>query len=121
MRNEPNLKIEQYRVFHPELGAGEPGKNYGYFEKGPLRIVSSGSCGEPSEGPEGWEHVSVSCAGRCPTWQEMKFVKELFWRDDETVIQFHPRKESYINRAEFCLHLWRKIGYEFPLPPTECV
>lgn len=30
----------------------------------------------------GWEHVSVSLRNRCPTWDEMCLVKDIFWRDD---------------------------------------
>ena len=123
MRNEPNLRIEQFRRVHPVLGAGEPGRNFGYFERGPLRIISSGNP-EGTVG-EGWEHVSVSCSGRCPTWDEMQTVKEMFWRDTETVVQFHPRKEAYVNRHPFCLHLWRKVKVgaeqDYELPPRNLI
>ena len=37
-----------------------------------------------------WEHVSVSTRHRCPTWKEMCYVKDLFWNEDEAVMQFHP-------------------------------
>jgi hypothetical protein len=69
----------------------------------------------------GWEHVSVSLRNRTPTWEEMSFVKNLFWKDDETVIQFHPKKSEYINRHPYVLHLWRKIGQDYELPPWECI
>src|SRR5690349_6482303 len=34
-----------------------------------------------ASGGEGWEHVSISIPSedRCPTWEEMCFVKDLFW------------------------------------------
>lgn len=113
MRPEPNLRVEPLRRVHPALGASEG--NWGYFERGPLRIISSGPP-EPGEPP--WEHVSVSCEDRCPTWQEMKSVKELFWSDDETVLQFHPKKSAYVNAHPYVLHLWRKVGIDIELPPT---
>jgi hypothetical protein len=69
----------------------------------------------------GWEHVSVSLPHRCPTWEEMCFIKELFWNDEQTVVQFHPPKSVYVNNHSFCLHLWRRCDIEFPLPPIECV
>ena len=56
----------------------------------------------------GWEHVSVSLVDRCPTWQEMCFVKSLFWGDDDLVVQFHPPESEYVNSHPFCLHLWRR-------------
>lgn len=42
----------------------------------------------------GWEHVSVSLSNRCPTWEEMCMVKDIFWGEDECVIQFHPPKSA---------------------------
>lgn len=66
----------------------------------------------------GWEHVSVSLPSRCPTWEEMCYIKNLFWDETDTVIQYHPPKSEYVNAHPYCLHLWRKIGYEFPLPES---
>ncbi len=71
-------------------------------------IVSDGS---------GWEHVSVSTSTRCPTWEEMCYIKDLFWKEDERVVQYHPPKEEYVNNHKFCLHLWRSTEQEFPFPP----
>jgi hypothetical protein len=69
-----------------------------------LKIISSNA-----DFPEadGFEHVSVSTRWRCPNWQEMCFVKHLFFREEETVIQFHPQKSEYVNCHPYCLHLWR--------------
>jgi hypothetical protein len=64
-----------------------------------------------------WEHVSVSLEKRCPTWEEMCFIKDLFWNDDEVVIQLHPAKKDYINQYNNCLHLWRPIRQSIPMPP----
>lgn len=121
MRPEPNIRIESMRAKHPTLGEGESGKNFGYFEFRGLRIISSGSAEYPSDGPEGWEHVSVSRHDRCPTWDEMQWVKEMFWADDEVVVQYHPAKDRYVNRMPYCLHLWRKAGHVFELPPKQCL
>lgn len=68
----------------------------------PLRVIVS-------DGME-WEHVSVSLPNRCPIWEEMCFVKNLFWNEDDFVIQTHPQKSEYINNHSYCLHLWRKAG-----------
>lgn len=125
MRNEPNLKIEQYRRPDPLGRKQEHNKNYGYFDEvkrptGLLRIISSGSA-TATEGLEAWEHVSVSLATRCPIWDEMNYVKRLFWNDDETVIQFHPKDAKYINFMPYCLHLWKKNGVDHELPPDDAV
>ncbi len=69
----------------------------------------------------GWEHVSVSYSNRCPTWEEMCRVKDIFWYDNECVVQFHPPKSEYVNNHPYCLHLWRKCGNDFELPPKEFV
>ena len=69
---------------------------------------------------EGWDHVSVSVIGskRTPNWNDMCKVKDLFFEPTETVIQYHPPHSEYVNNHEGCLHLWKKQGYEFPLPPS---
>ena len=70
----------------------------------------------------GWEHASVSIEGRHPpNWQEMCWVKQHFWDDEETVLQFHPKKSEYKNVHPNCLHLWRNVGLDHPLPPTKYV
>jgi len=72
-----------------------------------------------------WEHVSVSVRQgtkiRLPNWKEMHFIKSLCWDDEDTVVQFHPPKSSYINTHPFVLHMWRWKKGEFPTPPLECV
>ena len=66
----------------------------------------------------GWEHVSVCPANRPPDWAEMCAIKDMFWNDDEVVMQLHPAKNNYVNLMPNCLHLWRPIGQEIPVPPT---
>ena len=65
----------------------------------------------------GWEHVSVSLPHRCLTWEEMCQVKDMFFMDDECVVQYHPPKSEYVNRHPYCLHLWRPLQQEMPMPP----
>jgi len=69
----------------------------------------------------GWDHVSVSCTNRCPEWEEMCYVKGLFWDGDECVIQYHPREQEYVNCHPFCLHLWKPQDVELPEPPKVMV
>lgn len=76
------------------------------------------ACGLPGEP---WEHVSVHCEegkkSRVPTWAEMCRVKELFWDDEDVVVQFHPKKSEYVNNHESTLHLWRPVNGRLPTPP----
>ena len=78
----------------------------------------------------GWDHVSITITeqDRCPTWEEMCFAKDIFWDEDETVIQYHPAKIDtviqyhpakidYINCHPYCLHIWKPQGVVLPVPP----
>lgn len=75
-----------------------------------LRVIASTG--------EGWDHVSVSTATRCPTWDEMERVKRLFFRDDETAMQLHVPPSDHKNCHPYCLHLWRPRDAEIPRPPS---
>lgn len=66
----------------------------------------------------GWEHVSVSNEKHTPSWKVMSKVKDLFFNDDETVVQFHPPKAEYVNIHQNCLHLWRSLEEDIKTPPT---
>lgn len=61
-----------------------------------------------------WEHVSVSCKTRLPTWDELKFVKMLFWDAEDEVLQFFPPQSEYVNVHHNCLHLWRAVNVKMP-------
>ena len=69
----------------------------------------------------GWEHVSVSLRDRCPTWEEMCWVKDLFWDEEEVVIQYHPTKSQQVNFHPYCLHLWKPTSQRLPMPDPELV
>jgi hypothetical protein len=70
---------------------------------------------------EGWDHVSVSLKNRCPSWTEMCVIKKMFFKPQETVIQFHPAETQYVNFHPFCLHLWRNQKTPHELPPMGLV
>ena len=65
----------------------------------------------------GWEHVSVSSYNKrqLPDWDIMCRLKEIFWEDEEMVVQIHPKKSEYLHgvgtiggdKLENVLHLWR--------------
>lgn len=69
----------------------------------------------------GWEHVSVSTPRRCPNWEEMCFVKDLFWDEEECVMQLHPPSSQYVNNSRYCLHLWKPIRENIPTPPASFI
>lgn len=70
---------------------------------------------------EGWDRVSVSFRTRCPIWDEMCTVKDIFWGEDECVIQYHPPKKDYVNFYPYALHMWKPQGQDVPRPPKYMV
>lgn len=69
----------------------------------------------------GWEHVSVhmnDASGKTytPTWDEMCFVKDMFWDDEDCVMQLHPPRSLYVNNHPNVLHLWRPTTGGIPIP-----
>lgn len=108
----------------------DPGEWYGAFVvRGPRgdHLTVLASRGDPDEwaacglDPPCWEHVSVSLEDRCPTWEEMCWVKDLCWGPDEWVVQFHPAASEHVNYHPNCLHLWKPVGVELPRPPASTV
>ncbi len=127
MRRNPTKRIEQRRVTTGPLASDKSYKGTGAFMlnlKGvSLTVIASdgsdwSECGLPGKA---WEHVSVSVRVRCPTWEEMDYVKRIFWRDDETVMQLHVPRDQHISFHDTCLHLWKPTGFEIPLPPSQTV
>ena len=110
---------EQFRIKHGPMRTTKEDGNNGVFQirslklKRALNVIASDGMG--------WEHVSVSIHDRTPTWEEMCFVKDLFWDAEDCVLQYHPPKSDYINNHKYCLHLWRPESIELPRPPSICV
>lgn len=129
---------EQYRYPAPHIGPHKHGDGFGFFRiPSPLggnRILQVVACdaGHSKDGTlvggkfvqfGRWDHVSVTLVGsqKTPTWDEMCFIKDLFWDPEDTVIQFHPKKSDYVNLHPGCLHLWRNVETDHELPPRYMV
>lgn len=131
MRQAPNMRVEKFRIREGELGSDSSHGNNGMFiivrkfndisrrlgpdVRIPVTLVVVCSDGE------GWDHISVHVdvnPPRLPTWDEMCYIKNLFFKDDETVVQFHPKKSEYVNCYEYTLHLWKPHNIEIQLPPS---
>lgn len=74
-----------------------------------LAVIASDECD--------WDHVSVSLQDRCPTWEEMCEIKDIFFGEKVIAIQIHPSDTDYINIHPYCLHIWRPQNIDIPLPP----
>lgn len=119
---------EKYRMRTGQLGTNADAGRNGVFifpallaahRLAVLRAIASDETGwiESKMPLPAWEHVSVSTPIRCPTWEEMCYIKNIFWDEEDVVIQFHPRKSDYVNFHPYCLHLWRPVGIELITPP----
>lgn len=118
MKKHVPLSLQANRVRTGAMGSDDSYGLAGMFRLiGPnnalLLAVSSGVDEE-----NGWEHVSVSGHGRCPTWDEMCWVKNLFWDEHEMCVQYHPPKSEYVNCHPHVLHMWKPINMSIPLPPS---
>jgi hypothetical protein len=117
MRDDVDPLLSKGRALSGPYASTDEDKLFGYFLlMGPcnqeLKIIASMAWEEWE-----WEHVSVSTPRRCPNWPEMCFVKDLFWKKEETVVQFHPPESKYISNHPYCLHMFRHSKIEFPMPP----
>lgn len=108
---------EKYRVKTGLMASDETFKNNGAFL---FKINGVGFIAISSD-QMGWEHVSVSNKKRCPTWEEMCHIKNMFWDENDCVVQYHPSQENYVNNHPYCLHLWRPTEQTLVVPPTYMV
>lgn len=83
------------------------------WQCGILRVIAT------SDG--GWDHVSVSVKSRCPTWDEMEWVKRCFFFAEEACMQLHVPESDHINIHPYCLHIWRPHNLTIPRPPSYMV
>lgn len=115
---------EKYRITRGLMASTPAYGNNGAFEFPHYRINEYKIFCIVSDGM-GWEHVSVTVVGdhqktatRCPTWEEMCWVKTQFFDDEESVMQLHPPKSQWVNNHPYCLHLWKNKSHEIILPPS---
>jgi hypothetical protein len=131
MKNLASPEIDRYRFLHPMVGR-EPDELRAWggafqipFRRASLRVIASrGGCPfAPDDIAEQnrWDHVSVSLPDRCPTWEELEFIKRLFFERHECAMQLHVPPRDHVNNHEFCLHIWRPIDVEIPRPPAVMV
>lgn len=121
MKKHVPLTLQANRVREGQMGSDERYGLAGCFRLiGPKNVlllaVSSGP--ESPQNDTGWEHVSVSGNGRTPNWEEMCWVKNLFWEEHEMAVQYHPPKSEYVNCHPHVLHIWKPISMSIPMPPS---
>lgn len=114
-------KVNKYRIRSGQLASTDDFGANGAFYIPHFNKASTLSFQVIASNTNGWEHVSVSLPKRTPTWDEMCFIKDLFWEDEEVVMQLHPRKSDYINMHKNCLHLWKPTHGDIVTPPKSFV
>lgn len=117
MKDAPWSHVDQYRVSDGVMRSPS-GVPYGmFFIPGPcaqeLKCIVSAGTVDPQYP---WDHLSVSCRNRCPNWQEMEFVKHIFFKEDEYAMQLHVPVANHINLHPFVLHIWRPLNAVIPIP-----
>lgn len=113
MRKLEEIKASKYVEIKKEGQDGMAGTVYDKKTRVKLNFIMSWGAG--------WEHCSVSITDRykrCPSWEQMCIIKNTFWNEDECCIQFHPAEKDYVNNHEYCLHIWKPIAQEIPMPPS---
>lgn len=83
-----------------------------------LRVIASSGAAAKAEGMDPWDHVSVSLPNRCPNWIEMEFIKRLFFDESEVAFQLHVPVSEHISFHPHCLHIWRPLHVQIPVPPA---
>lgn len=100
------------RLYHTTSSDGFNGMFRFWIDSKCIRCIASDG--------EGWRHVSVTVEGESkpPSWSIMCKIKDLFWDNEDWVVQFHPAKSEYVNNHPGCLHLWQPTNADFPKPDS---
>lgn len=117
-------ELDEYRVHLKRIGWDGDANHGAFLIRCPnttrqIKIIASSGYG--------WDHVSVSLNDSLlpPNWTEMEFIRRMFFKPDEPVMQFHAPVADYVDGLNGsghpgCLHLWRpydaRVG-EIPTPP----
>lgn len=113
MKNLEEIKQNRYIEIKREGRDGIGGVIYDKNTRVKLNFIMSWGTG--------WEHCSVSITDRykrTPSWEQMCFIKNSFWNEDECCVEYHPAKKDYVNNHEYCLHIWKPTEQELPMPPS---
>ena len=113
MKKLEEILAEKRLTIHNSGPDGCNGIIWRVLEKKPMVFICSNG--------DGWDHVSVSYRDKTPSWDDMCYVKDIFFGPEECVVQYHPAKSNYVNRHPHCLHIWKKQDFELPTPPLYMV
>lgn len=102
VRNRPTDAIGTWPIHeHAAMRIGEDVVAQ-VFTMGHCRILVSH---DPA--PVGW-HLSISCADRDPTWQEIATARYRLLPHVPEMVMCLPPLEEYVNLHPFCFHLYEQ-------------
>lgn len=79
------------------------------YQKGPVRILLNTHekvKAYPGQQTKISIHLSISCADRNPTWDEIKEARYRFMDRDRDAYMILPAERDYVNLMSFCFHLY---------------
>lgn len=70
----------------------------------------------------GWDRCQISVYGS-KKWEvtsvEVSYVRDLVFKEDDVVVEYHMKPEGYINVGDCTRNLWRNQREEISQPPLE--
>ena len=104
----PRILPANWRRMDPPSIAAVYGATY-YVSSSGVRVVVGAEIYSDSST---WLHVSMSRAGKLPSWDDVAMVRRVFVPADRTAIQVLPPTDEHINDMPHCLHLWARMDGE---------
>lgn len=90
--------------WHEDGAMQLPGAIAKRYSKGPCRVLISL---EPQRKGAPKLHLSISCADRYPTWEEIKDARYSLLPMGLTFAQILPPLNEFVNVHPNCFHLWQ--------------
>jgi hypothetical protein len=59
-----------------------------------------------------WLHVSASHGDMLPSWDNLKYIKDIFIGKERRAIQVFPPASEYVNINPYVLHLWCNLDHD---------
>jgi len=110
-RVEKTAREQLPRVLPPQWSVVGSFTNAKHYQAGAMMVIAEV---ELVDGKL-WMHVSTSRAGRLPTWEDLRLVKDVIIGRDRKAIQVLPSEAEYVNIHPYVLHLYAPLE-EDPLP-----
>lgn len=111
--------LEKFRVVNGPMASTPEAGNNGMFLIPHQKYAKDRFQVTCSDGM-GWEVVSFTYykKNKTPTWDDSCYIKDLFWEEEEAVMQLHRPASLRVSERKFVIALMRPIEVEIPQPPV---